>query len=211
VAAGLPGGLAQAFGVAAGELGMCSAAWLFCREVASVAGDAGVSALRDQLGRTFPVLDAVAAHWLCGARGPNLDPTAALATCARAERVVVVGIESAFLDALVPALGVPAALLRRSAFEVDWERVISNYQGQLELVDLDSFQGWAGPKSVLLTFAYGVHGERTHVLPSWMRATGEDVRTQFRSLVAWDVLRTSMYVYPRWLVEAPTDHFTHLV
>jgi hypothetical protein len=206
----LPSGIEQAFEVAAGELGMCSAAWLFVREVAAEGGDPLVRELRDRLGRAFPVLDTVCSVWASGRTAPQVDPAGVLLACAGATRVVVVGIESAFLDQLVPRLeGVRLALLCHSAFHVDWDRALANYEG-LEPVNLDSFQGWAGPKSALLTFAYGVARASAHILPAWLRVVGEDVRTQFRSLIAWDVLGAQMYVYPRWLVEVPASSFTHI-
>lgn len=208
----LPEGLAQAFTVAAGELGMCCASWLYVGEVGKEGGVDAVNALRDDLGRSFPVLDAVASRWLEGVRAPHLDVAAALEACAGAARVVVVGLEAHFLDALVQRLeGTRCALLCDAPFEVDWDRVLSNYAGRVERVSLADFQGWAGPRSVLLTWAYGVTGASTHVLPTWLRVTGEDVRTQFRSLVAWDVLGAPMYVYPRWLVEVPSHGFTHVL
>ena len=209
---GLPAGIEQAFHVAVGELGMCSAAWLFVGEVGAEQGEAGVAALRDLLGRAFPVLDSIASRWLEGQTRLAVDASGAVAACAGASRVVLVGVESAFLDALVPQLPqARLALLCHSTFDVDWERVLANYAGRLEPVDFDSFQRWAGPRSVLLTFAYGVHGASIYVRPSWLRVNGEDVRTQFRSLVAWDVLRSPMYVYPRWLVEIPAASFTRIV
>jgi hypothetical protein len=208
----LPSGLDQGFSVAAGELGMCSAAWLYCELFSAEGGDDLVGQLRDVLGRAFPVLDAVAELWLSGQRGPELNVDAAREVCSRAERVVVVGLESRFLDPLVEGLGTTrCALLCHSAFDADWERVLSNYRGRLERVDLDGFQAWAGPDSVLLTFAYGVQQHSTHVAPAWVRASGEDVRTQFRSLLAWDVLGAPMFVYPRWLVEVPLHGFTEVI
>lgn len=205
----LPGGLEQAFMVAAGELGMCGAAWLFAENVAQDDGDRGVASLRDTLGRSFPVLDAVAERWLEGDRRPRPDPAPALAACANASRVVVVGLEAFHLDALVAGLGrARCGLIQSSPFDVDWERALSNYDGRVEPLELEHFQAWAGPSSVLLTFAYGVQGHSTHVVPAWLRVIGEDVRTQFRSLVAWDVLRAPMFVYPRWLVEVPLSVFT---
>jgi hypothetical protein len=207
----LPSGIEQAFQLAAGELGFCSAAWLFVREVAAEGGDLLVSELRDHLGRAFPVLDAVCSAWAAGSRAPDTDPADVVAACAGAGRVVVVGLETAFLDPLVARCdGVRLALLCHSAFDVDWDRALANYEGRIEPVDLDSFQAWAGPTSALLTFAYGLHGASVHVLPAWLRVIGEDVRTQFRSLIAWDVLREAMYVYPRWLVEVPASSFTHI-
>lgn len=208
----LPEGLVQSFFVAAGELGMASASWLFLREVAERGGDALVAAFRDRLGREFPVLDAVAGQWLAGARGPTVDPARVVEICRSSEKLLIVGMEADFLDVLVPRLeGVKLALLQRSPFEVDWGRVLSNHRAEITLLDLDTFQRWAGPRSTLLTFAYGVQGENVHVLPGWMRVIGEDVRTQFRSIVAWDVLHAPMYVFPRWLVETASEGFTHLI
>lgn len=209
---GLPEGLDQAFTVAAGELGMACAAWLFVENVAQEGGADGVAALRDVLGRSFPVLDAVAQQWLAGARVLHTDPTSVLAACEGATELVVVGLEAFFLDALMARLppSTRCALLCHSPFDVSWERVLSNHGGRLSPVDLESFQSWAGPRSVLLTFAYGMAGSSTYVLPAWVRATGEDVRTQFRSLLAWNVLQAPMFVYPRWLVEIGAASFTHM-
>ena len=208
----LPEGLDQAFTVAAGELGMACAAWLFVENIAQEAGADGVAALRDVLGRPFPVLDAVAEQWLAGARELRTDPAAILAACEGASELVVVGLEAFFLDALVARLppSTRCALLCHSPFDVDWERVLSNHGGRVSRVDLESFQSWAGPRSVLLTFAYGVSGSSTYVLPAWVRATGEDVRTQFRALLAWNVFQAPMFVYPRWLVEIEAASFTHV-
>ncbi len=208
----LPEGLDQAFTVAAGELGMACAAWLFVENVAQEAGEAGVSALRDALGRSYPVLDAVAEQWLAGSRALSTDPSGVLEACEGATELVVVGLEAFFLDALMARLptSTRCALLCHSPFDVDWERVLSNHAGRVSRVDLEGFQAWAGPRSVLLTFAYGGGGGSAYVLPAWVRATGEDVRTQFRSLVAWDVLRAPMFVYPRWLVEVDAASFTHV-
>jgi hypothetical protein len=208
----LPEGLEQAFTVAAGELGMACAAWLFVENVAQERGHEAVAALRDALGRSFPVLDTVAEQWLSGTGRLNTDPTAVLSACEGASALVVAGLEAFFLDALVARLppGTRCALLRHSPFDVDWARVLSNYGGRILPVDLESFQSWAGPRSVLLTFAYGVGGSSTYVLPTWVRATGEDVRTQFRSLLAWNVLQAPMFVYPRWLVEVDAASFTHV-
>jgi hypothetical protein len=44
-----------------------------------------------------------------------------------------------------------------------------------------------------------------------VRVCGEDVRTQFRSLVAWDVLPHPFFVYPRWLVPAALSTFSAVV
>jgi hypothetical protein len=208
----LPAGLSQAFTVAAAELGMCTASWLFIKEIADAGGAPLVEAARQRLGRDFPVLDAVASAWVAGRRGPPVDVAPVVAACRGAKKLVVVGLETAFLDPLLPALpGVACALLQHSAFEVNWDRVLANFEGRLQTVDFDTFQAWAGPSSVLLTFAYGIHGKSTHVLPAWLRVTGEDVRTQFRSLIARDVLGAQMGVYPLWLVEVGTQAFTHLI
>lgn len=205
--------LSHAFRVACGELGHCAAAWLFVREVAAAGGAESVEELRDGVGRTFPVLDAIAREWLEGARGPALRVEPVLEACAGADRLLVVGLEADHLDALVPRL--PAAtrvgLLLQEGLDADRERVLANWGGRVEGAGLDELLRWAGPGSVLATFGYGLHGGRVHVIPAWVRVSGPDVRTQFRTLLAWDVLEAPMFVYPRWLLGVPVEDFSHVV
>lgn len=209
----LPHGLDQAFTAVAGELGMASAAWLFVRSVAKHTGDEGVTALSDRLGGDFTVVDAVAKRWLEGERAPKIDTAAVLGAIGKSTRLVLVGIESMFVDALVehapPDLKI--ATVAHSPFPVEWDRVLDNWDRRVERVDLDTFQQWAGHRSTLLTFSYGHHGAHALVLPLWLRVAGPDVRSQFRSLVAWDVLGTPLDLYPRWLVQTDSDQLTHVV
>lgn len=208
---GLPHGIGDAFHLAAGELGMASASWLFVKQVAEIGGDEAVVSLRDALGRGFPVLDAVAAEWLEGARTPAVDPSFVLDACRGATRLVVVGLESAFLDALVPRLGdTVLVLVEQSSFDPDWARVRANLGPDALACDLAGFQRYGGRSSVLLTFGYGRREDAAYVVPEWMRVIGADVRTQFRSIVLWDVLGRTPFLYPRWLVEAPLGDFTHV-
>jgi hypothetical protein len=213
VNAGRAARLEQAFRVACGELGHCAAAWLFVRELAREGGNAAVEELRDDLGRAFPVLDAVARQRLLGVTGPSLDVESVLAACAGAERLLVVGVEATHLDELVARLpaGLRLGLLLQGGLEADVDRVLANLGGRAEATGLGDFQRWAGARSMLLTFAYGVRGGRAHVNPAWVRVSGADVRTQFRGLVAWDVLGAPMFVYPRWLVNVPVEDFSHVV
>jgi hypothetical protein len=209
----LPSGLDQAFGAVSGELGMATASWLFVRAVARCAGDEGVAALADRVGGSFTVLDAVARGWLTGSREPRTGPEPVLDALGNLKRLVVVGVEASFLDRLMERLdaSVKVAMVAHSPFAVDWNRLLDNYGGRVERVDLDTFQNWAGGRSALLTFAYGRQETRTAVLPLWLRASGSDVRAQFHALVAWDVLGAPLQLYPRWLVEIDTDSFTHFV
>lgn len=202
--------LGQAFAVAASELGFCSAAWLFVRELSAAGGADQVRALRDALGRTYPVLDAVAAAWLDGDRAPVVAPADVAAQLAGAQTVLVVGIESDFLDALVPLLPDRriALLSPGSLGDLAWERVLANYGGRVEPSDLLSFQRLAGSQTAIVCMVYGATEHGVHVPPIWLRLFGEDVRTQFRTFVGWDVLRRPMYVYPRWLVEVRRSDFT---
>lgn len=207
----LPPGLHRAFQVAVADLGLCSAAWLFAEEAHAVGGPGMVTALRDALGSDWPVLDTVAAAKLEGASRPVPDATAMLRACGNATHIVCVGIEAHLLDALVRATPLPISLLGLSVFGPDWERVAANYGGRIRIEPLETFQRLAGPRSVLMTFAYGAAGDTTHVLPAWIRVHGEDVRTQFRSLVAWEVLDRPFFVYPRWLVPVPLSTFSDVV
>lgn len=209
----LPPGLSQAFAAVVGELGQVTASWLFVRAVARCTGDAGVEALAESIGPSFTVLDAVARGWLEGERELVVDPRPVVEAIGNATRVVVVGVDATFLDALVAALDakVAIAIVTHTAFDVDWDRVLDNWGGRVERVDLDTFQKWAGGKSALLTFAFGRQGDQTAVVPLWLRACGEDVRSQFRALIAWDILGRPLSLYPRWLVEIEAQSFTHYV
>jgi hypothetical protein len=212
----LPAGLHQSFHQAAAELGMVSAAWLFAREVERAGGKTLLRALRDDLGRAYPVLDAVVARRLAGAASAGIDVTAVLEACADAHHVLFVGLETCLLDPVVAALATRKPrprlhLLTQRVFQPDWQRVAANFGGDVELVGLDRFQRCAGPRSVLVTPVYGSNPDNTYALPALVRASGADVRTQFRALVGVEVLGQSFYVYPRWLVEVPRRTFTEIV
>jgi hypothetical protein len=205
--------MVRAFGVAAGELGFAAASWLFVREAAAESGDPGVDALRDELGRSFPVLDAVASAWLEGLHAPHVDVEPVLQALRGAQRVLVVGIEADHLDALVERIdpSIELALLQSSVLGANWERVLANYGGRIRGTDLASFHTLTGARSAALTFVYGNDGHHTHVRPSWLRFMGPDVRTQFRSLIGWDALPGPLYVYPRWLHQMPVAELTAIV
>ena len=128
----LPAGLDQAFGAVAGELGQSTSAWLFVRAVARCAGDRGVEQLADTAGAQFVVLEAVARGWLAGVREQSIDARPAFDAIGSATRLVVVGVEAAYLDALVARIDptVKIALMTHSPFPVDWDRVLDNYGGR---------------------------------------------------------------------------------
>ncbi len=206
-------GLEDAFRAAVAELGMCSAARLYVRE-AAVSGRDALLELRDRLGRPFPILDAVSSAALEGrpSRGP--DPGPALEALGGLGKILVAGFEADFLDTLLPELPAPrvrVGLVRTATLEGDWARIADNFGGRLELVELAGLASWAGSRSGLLTFLYGVEGAVTHVAPAWLRIAGDDVRPIFRELVGWDVLGRPMSLYPRWLTEVPAASFTRLV
>ena len=203
----------EAFHVAAAELGMCSASWLFVGEIAAELGESAIGELRDVLGRSFPILDAVAEAWTRGERAPRIDTSQVLAACAGSAELVIVGLEALFLDELIPRLERKTAvtLLANLGADANWERVIANYAGRVETADLSSFQRKAGRRSALLTFLYGARGESSWADPSWQRVIGPDVRTQFRTIIGWDVLGDVMYLYPRFMVESPIRDFSHVI
>lgn len=206
-----PAVMEQSFRLAAGELGMCDAAWRFVNELEADGGRARLEQARDALGRTFPVFDAVIARRLSGAE-PRVHPEPVLALCAGLRRLVVVGLEARWLDSLVGALGgLEVGVLAPAALPADLERVASNLPPSVSLVGLDRFQRFAGQKSALLTFVYGCSSTSAFVVPEWVRCLGPDVRSQFRGFIGWDLLGTPPEVYPRWLVETPVDVFTDLV
>ncbi len=202
----------QAFRIAASELGMASSAWLFVRETAAAQGEAGVLALRDGMGRAWPVLDAVCLSWLADQREPVIDPNEVLPLLEGVSRLVLVGHESLWLDALMAELPATArvAVLQQGDAHTDWPRVVANYGARVELLQLSDFQSWAGPRSVLMTFVYGHTHEQVFVLPAWLRVAGPDVRLQFRALLGWQVHETPLEVYPRHLVAADVRTLTDL-
>jgi hypothetical protein len=202
----------QAFRVAAGELGLCDAAWRFVDDLAAEGGAPLVESVRDALGRTFPVLDAVCGRKLLGRPAPAVDVSNVIEACAGLRRLVVVGVEARWLDALVLALrDVELAVLPANALPGDLERLAANLPTTVPLTTLSDFQRFAGPRSGLLTFVYGATPQGAFVLPEWVRTQGPDVRAQFRAFVGWEVLDAPPDVYPRWLIEVPTSHFTALV
>lgn len=206
-------GLGPAFELASAELGFAAAAWLFVEQVAAAGGREGVAQLRGELGTSFSVLDFVAARWLEGARAGDVSTASVLRALSGVRRVVVVGLEARHLDALVRDLdpSVRLGLLTYRLQRVEWDRVLGNYEGRVEPVDLASFQAWAGTRSAILTFVYGSHGALMNVLSAFLRVIGPDVRTQFRDIVGWDVLGAPPEVYPRYLVEALTSEVTTFV
>jgi len=209
----LPRGLAQAFRTAAGELGHAGAAEIFVREIAAAEGADGVIAFRDALGREFPVTETLAGRWLAGWRPGAIDPSGVVRHLAGVRRLAVVGLESTHLDALVDALpqDTAVAVLAWSALPADWDRVIANYAGRVQTVDLDGIFGWAGPSSAVLCFVYGgPGGDTVYAPPAWLRLNGPDMRPQFRALIGWNVLPVPFTVYPRWFHEAQVSEFTAL-
>lgn len=206
----LPSHLGQAFLMAAGELGMASAARLFVRELAAIGGDELVAEACDSYGREFPVLDFVAHRWLQGDRNFSRNLTQVFQALEGTKRLIVVGLETDELDGLVQALpGIEIGLVAEPfGVAPDMRRVLANFQGAIVSVDLADFRRWAGKRSAILTFLYGTDGHVAHVAATWLRVSGADVRAQFRTLVAWDVLGEPMRLYPRWLIETSCEDFS---
>lgn len=205
--------LGGAFELASAELGFAAASWLFVERVAELSGRDGVDALRDELGPSFSVLDFVATRWLAGERTRPIRTDGVRAALGGLRRLLVVGLEARHLDALVSDLdtSVRIGLLTYRLQRVEWERVIGNYGGRVEPVDVAEFQGWAGARAGILTFVYGGRGDLVNVLSAFLRVLGPDVRTQFRDIVGWDVLGGMPEVYPRYLVETLASELTALV
>lgn len=206
-------GLGAAFELASAELGFAAASWLFVEQVAALGGREAVVALRDELGSSFSALHYVATRWLAGERAPEIRTSGVNSALEGARRVLVVGLEARHLDALARDLdpSVRLGLLTYRLQRVEWDRVIANWGGRVEPVDVAEFQGWAGARSAILTFVYGVRGHVMNVLSAFLRVVGPDVRTQFRDIVGWDVLGGTPEVYPRYLVETLTSELTALV
>jgi hypothetical protein len=205
-------GLIDAFALCAAELGMFSASRLFASQLLAEP-DAGVVAeITELLGTRFPVFDAVVSRALSERHLEPIDPAAVLDALRGLSRLVVVGIEAECLDTLlgrVPSLRI--ALVPDALEGANLERVAANYRDEVEFLGLDSFQGWAGRHSGLMTTVYGCDGFQATVCQAWLRAHGPDVRSRFRTLIGWNVLGPKMAAYPRWLGDTDAREFAPLV
>jgi hypothetical protein len=210
----LPVGLASGFLMAAVELGMASAARIFVEEVAALRDRAGVDALRDAIGREYPVVDLVASCWLDGHPIPLPDPASVIDALSSVRRLLVVGVEADALDRIVAALPQETAIglaVDGSGLDVDAERVAANFAGRVEVVAVSGWARWAGARSGLLTFVYGRDDDVAFVSPAYLRLVGPDVRTSFRALVGWDILGRPPRLHPRFLAGASTSDFSTIV
>ncbi|MEZ4301156.1 MAG: hypothetical protein R3B70_39835 [Polyangiaceae bacterium] len=209
----LPASAPAAFRLAAAELGHCSAARLFTTELLASGGADLLREAQDALGSDFPVLDLVADEALSDRPPAPIDAEAAARALRDPASLLVVGLEAFYLDALVPLLpGTRVGLvLGEGGLEGDVRRMVANFGDRVEEVRLGDIQRWAGNRSALLTFLYGCHENTGYVTPVWLRVAGSDVRTQFRTLVGWDILGRPTSLYPRWLVEAPLEPFSRVV
>ncbi|MBL9085955.1 MAG: hypothetical protein JNM10_02335 [Planctomycetia bacterium] len=206
------GGIGRAFHSAAGELGMLTTSRLIVDEVFAAAGEPGIVELRATLGRRYAVLDAVAAARLAGSPTPAPGPEAVATALRGATSLLVVGVEADALDALLPLLGgTRLGVLAVSELEVDWARCAASYGAATEVVPAADWARWAGRRAALLTFLYGRRGAATFVVPAWLRVSGPDVRTLFRTVLGWDVLGRPPDVYPRWLAETTVRDFSTVV
>lgn len=205
--------LGPAFLLAAGELGMASAAHLFVREIAASGGDALVRAAVDELGREFPVLGCIAGHRLSGVHEPIPAVDDVLVAVRGLTRLLVVGLETTWLDVLLPACrGVEVGILTDDMGPAaDPRRMLANYEGLAVGVTLGELHRWSGRRSGLLCFVYGSDGHVVHVPGAWLRVSGPDVRTQFAALVGWNILGDAMELYPRWLAQTQASDFSTIV
>lgn len=209
----LPASAPAAFRLAVAELGMCSAARLFAAELFAAGGAPLLAEARDQVGPDYPIFDVVASETLEGRPPRPVDAAAVVRALGSAQRVLVIGIEAYFLDALVPALSSAkiGLVLGEGGLEGERRRMLANFGDRVEDVALGEVLRWAGRKSALLTFVYGTASTSAYVAPVWLRVAGPDVRPQFRTIVGWDVLGRPPTLYPRWLVEAPLEPFSCVV
>jgi hypothetical protein len=205
--------LSSAFRRCVGELGMWSASRLFLRTARENGGDAAVDKVRESLGVEFPLLVMMALS-----EGDDASPVHGVddvvARCDGLRRLVVVGLESDCLDPLLAQLprSIAVALLLDTTITAYDERLVASWGDRVTRTDLADFQRHAGMRSALLTTVYGTNGFRCVVPRVWLRCHGDDVRTQFRHLIGWNVLPAGgLDHYPRWLVETDVADFTDVI
>lgn len=209
----LPPGLRAGFLVAATELGMFSAARLYAMEIARARGTEGVAHARDELGRDYPVFDAVATRWLSSGDVPMVDERPLVEELGDATRVLIAGTEADAFDPLIPALSHARIgfLVGGGGLEPDAARFAANFGGRLEIVPLTEWTRWAGSKSALVTIVYGTEDDVAFVPQAHLRLVGPDVRTSFRSLIGWDILGARPRLHPRFLAETRLRDFSALI
>jgi hypothetical protein len=205
-------GLADAFALCAAELGMFSATRLFARSLLEETDAQCVGEVLELLGSRYPVFDVVARRALTERTIRPIDAGGLSRAVANLSRLVVVGIEAECLDALLLLPQRPRLALVLDALEgADMERVAANYEGEVTLLDLGSFQRWAGRSSALMTTVYGSDGYQATVCQAWLRAHGPDVRTRFNTILGFNVLGARMDAYPRWLCDTDARDFAPLI
>jgi hypothetical protein len=193
--------LGSAFQMAAAELGFATASRVFLEQAETP--DAAAR-LVNELGGDFPVFGSVfnqqRAAPLPQPQVQALDPL-----LSRVSRLVVVGLEAAWMDALV-GLDLEIGWVPPEHPEGDEQRVLRNWGRKVKRVR--TLSRWAGEDAALLTFSYGALGQRLAVRPAWLRVYGPDVRAWFRHLIAWEVVGRPLVRYPRWMVGVPRTDFT---
>lgn len=208
----LPPAVGRTFIVAAAERGFASAARFLVRDTAQSLGREGVEALRRELGRRFPMLDAAAAHWLDGEPAPRPDGAAVREAVEDLDSLLVVGVEADPLNALGPLRdGLRTGILaHRSVGPVEVERLVANLPNTWEFVFLNDVHLWARGRVGVLTFAYGSADGALQVCPEYARVVRDDTRRRFHTRIAWDLLPASLAAFPRWLTQVPRQSFTHV-
>ncbi len=211
----LPASMLDAFGLAAAELGMFSAARLFCQSILAEGGDVAGALLSLQrlIGPTYPVVDVVASSTQAHLTLPSPSADAIAAELDGLKRVIVIGTEAWILDSLRARLPstVGLSVVIDTTLPADATRIAANFEGRAELIGPDDVIARAGARVGLITAVYGCDGFKATVCSAWLRVMGPDTRTLFGSLLGWDLLGAPMDAYPRWLRETTVDDFSAIV
>lgn len=193
-------GLERSFQLAAVELGRLSAARLFVRVLAEEGGATALDAAEAELGEGSSMFAAVAAATRAGAPVPAPAADVLAPVVPALDRVLVAGLETDGLDALVarwPALQV--GLVRNMSDDLAWARVMANYGGRLCAVSLEDWPAWAGPRSALLTFCYGFAVQPGEAVDVASEPAASDGATNPAHPSATSILGRQAWVDPLWL------------
>jgi len=197
------------------EVGPFSASVVTLQAIHAVGGEQLVIRAVADVGRELPVLASLAQSTRHLAALTEL-PASCLHQLrdelSAAANVVVIGMESLFIDILLDQFPQKRAFCVPHALDVDVARIASNLRGESQLCDISTFVRYAGPQSLLLTFVYGTGCEPltyAHFLSA--RAVGADVRERFGAVVGIDLLGRELAFVPNDLVQVPTTSFTRLV
>jgi len=102
--------------------------------------------------------------------------------------IVVVGIESVFLDNLSRKLPESQVYFIPHSENIEEERVLANFPSNVHLADVREVMSLGGLRSVLLSYIFCQIQEDSFVYPVALRSIGPDVRSSYNQIIGLNIL-----------------------